>query len=105
MVGGMTPARIDRAQTIAARAPAAPMRCPVIDFGADTARSSAAAPNAVRIAAVSVLSLAFVDVPVWSHSLLSGVHGFDGGRYSSGACGQGPAARVQSRQERRRDRE
>src|SRR5699024_12457267 len=63
MVGGMRPSRIDRAQTIAARAPAAPMRCPVIDFGADTARSSAAAPNAVRIAAVSVLSLAFVDVP------------------------------------------
>src|SRR5699024_1361811 len=41
---------------------------------------------------------------VWSHSLLSGVHRFDGGRYSSGACGQGPAARVQSRQESRRER-
>src|SRR5699024_11999854 len=65
---------------------------------------SAAAPNAVRIAAVSVLSLAFVDVPVWSHSLLSGVHRFDGGREGSGACGQGPAARVQSRQESRRER-
>src|SRR5699024_11494505 len=41
---------------------------------------------------------------VWSHSLLSGVHRFDGGLYSSGACGQGPAARVQSRQESRGER-
>jgi hypothetical protein len=64
MVGGSTPSVIARTEAIASTAPAAPSRWPVIDLVDDTGiRRASASPSAILMAAVSVASLASVEVP------------------------------------------
>ena len=63
MVGGSTPSRIASRHTSDSRAPAPPSRCPVIDFVDEIGIRAAWSPKTSLIAAVSVESLAGVDVP------------------------------------------
>ena len=62
-MGGATLSRMASMATMADSEPAAPIRWPTIDLGELIAKSAAWAPNAALIAAVSVRSLARVDVP------------------------------------------
>ena len=55
IVGGTTPSRIASTAAIAPTAPAAPIRCPTIDFGLLTARFEELSPYAAWIAIVSVI--------------------------------------------------
>ncbi len=63
MVGGSTWSRSAMMQATASTAPAPPNVCPVIDFVDEIGVEAAASPMAILIAAVSVASLASVDVP------------------------------------------
>src|SRR5262249_20236384 len=63
IVGGMTPWCSTRVQTANSSAPAAPSRCPVIDFVDPKISFFACGPNTVFTAAVSAPSPCGVDVP------------------------------------------
>jgi hypothetical protein len=63
IVGGITPSWMERARIAVSRPPAAPSRCPVMDFVEDTATLFACAPKTCLIARVSTLSPVGVEVP------------------------------------------
>ncbi len=63
MVGGIMPSRMAPIAVSALITPAAPSRCPTIDFGELIATRRACAPMAALMARVSVTSLSGVDVP------------------------------------------
>ena len=63
MVGGRNRSWMARIVTIASRAPAAPVRWPVIDLVDDTGTVATASPNASRKARVSAASFSGVPVP------------------------------------------
>ena len=62
-VGGIIPLRMTMTEMAASRAPALPIRCPVIDLVELTATRRACSPKTVLIAWVSILSFSCVPVP------------------------------------------
>jgi len=63
MVGGKTLFRTAKTDAASSTAPAAPSRCPVMDFVELMQSRRACSPKTVWIAIVSYLSLSGVEVP------------------------------------------